>query len=94
MRFIGFTIVVMWAAIAGTMTAGKPVLLKPGPGLETVKAKCGTCHSLDYIVMNSPFLSAAGWTAEVTKMIKAFDAPVSEADAKVIADYLARNYGV
>jgi sulfite dehydrogenase (cytochrome) subunit B len=43
--------------------------------------------------MNSPFLSAAAWNAEVTKMIKAMGAPISDADAKVIADYLARNYG-
>jgi hypothetical protein len=43
--------------------------------------------------MNSPFLNAAGWNAEVTKMIKAFGAPISEVDAKVIADYLAKNYG-
>ena len=44
--------------------------------------------------MNSPFLNAAGWDAEVTKMIKAFGAPIDDADAKVIADYLKANYGV
>jgi DMSO/TMAO reductase YedYZ molybdopterin-dependent catalytic subunit len=27
----------------------------------------GACHSLDYIVMNSPFLDAAHWDAEVAK---------------------------
>jgi hypothetical protein len=43
--------------------------------------------------MNSPFLNAAQWTAEVTKMIKAFGAPISDDDAKAIADYLAKNYG-
>lgn len=97
MRFIGLTFIVMAAAIAGAMTAAaeeKPVVLKPGAGRETVEGNCSACHSLDYIVMNSPFLTAAGWTAEVTKMIKAFGAPISEADAKVIADYLARNYGI
>jgi len=49
--------------------------------------------SLDYIQINSPFLNAAGWNAEVTKMIKAFGAPIDEADAKAIVDYLAKNYG-
>ena len=34
-----------------------------------------------------------GWDAEVTKMIKAFGAPIDDADAKVIADYLKKNYG-
>jgi hypothetical protein len=43
--------------------------------------------------MNSPYLDAAGWTAEVTKMIKAFGAPIDDADAKAIAGYLAKNYG-
>ena len=66
---------------------------KPGPGLDKVEGNCGVCHSLDYVQMNSPFLNAAGWNAEVTKMIKAFGAPISDADAKTIADYLAKNYG-
>jgi len=43
--------------------------------------------------MNSPFPSAAVWDAEVTKMIKAFGAPVSDADTKTTADYLKKNYG-
>jgi sulfite dehydrogenase (cytochrome) subunit B len=71
----------------------QPINLKAAPGVEQVEGNCGACHSLDYIEMNSPFLNAAGWNAEVTKMIKAFGAPISEADAKAIADYLAKNYG-
>jgi hypothetical protein len=43
--------------------------------------------------MNSPFLNAAGWTAEVNKMIKVMGAPIDDTDAKAIADYLAKNYG-
>jgi hypothetical protein len=43
--------------------------------------------------MNSPFLNAAGWDAEVAKMINAFGAPIDAADAKIIADYLKSNYG-
>jgi hypothetical protein len=71
----------------------KPVELKKAPGVDKVEANCSGCHSLDYIQMNSPFPNAALWDAEVTKMIKAFGAPISEADAKVIADYLKKNYG-
>jgi mono/diheme cytochrome c family protein len=71
----------------------KPVELKKAPGLDKVEANCGACHSLDYIVMNSPFPKAPLWDAEVTKMIKAFGAPISEADAKEIAEYLKANYG-
>lgn len=67
--------------------------LKDGPGRAQVEASCGSCHSLDYIVLNSPFLDKAGWDASVTKMIRVFGAPISAEDAKVIADYLAANYG-
>ncbi len=69
------------------------IKLKPGSGLDKVEHNCATCHSLAYIPMNSPFLNAAGWNAEVTKMIKALGAPISDADAKAIVDYLAKNYG-
>jgi hypothetical protein len=71
----------------------KPVQLKKADGLEKVEANCQACHSLDYIPMNSPFLKPAGWDAEVGKMIKAFGAPIDDADAKVIAEYLKKNYG-
>lgn len=70
-----------------------PVPLKAAPGDNKVEANCAACHSLDYIQMNSPFPNAALWDAEVTKMIKAFGAPINEADAKDIADYLKKNYG-
>ena len=72
--------------------AETPVELKRSPGLDRVEANCAACHSLDYIPMNSPFLNAAGWDAEVTKMINAFGAPIDQADAKIIADYLKSNY--
>jgi mono/diheme cytochrome c family protein len=71
----------------------RPIELKKAPGVEKVEANCATCHSLDYIEMNSPFLSAAQWDAEVAKMIRAMGAPIEESDAKAIADYLKKNYG-
>ena len=83
------------AAIFATVAAAeeKPVSLKKAPGLEQVENSCNACHSLDYIQMNSPFPSATLWDAEITKMIKAFGAPITDADAKVIGDYLKKNYG-
>jgi cytochrome c5 len=66
--------------------------LKPGPGLDAVKNNCGLCHSTDYIV-RQPRLEAKKWEAEVKKMMTVFGAPVSEADAKEIVDYLSKNYG-
>ncbi len=70
-----------------------PVPLKAGAGADKVEGNCAACHSLDYIQMNSPFLNAAGWDAEVAKMINAFGAPISTVDAKIISDYLKANYG-
>jgi hypothetical protein len=71
----------------------KPVYLVMEPGLDKVETHCSACHSLDYIIMNSPFLNSAVWGAEVTKMISGFGAPISEADAKIIVEYLKQNYG-
>jgi hypothetical protein len=73
--------------------AERIVHLKPGKGLDKVEANCGSCHSLDYVPMNSPFLNAAAWDAEVTKMISVYGAPIEKADAKIISDYLKANYG-
>src|SRR5438105_10811939 len=88
------TIALAIAAPAFAATAQeKPVALKNAPGVEKVEANCSGCHSLDYIVMNSPFPNAAVWEAEVTKMIRAFGAPIGDADAKIIIDYLKANYG-
>ena len=83
------------AALIATAAAAeeKPIALKPAPGLDKVEANCASCHSLDYIQMNSPFPSAAVWDAEVTKMIKAFGAPIDDGDAVAIRDYLKQNYG-
>ena len=66
--------------------------LKPGPGLGPAQSNCVACHSADYIAMQPPKSGKAFWDAEVTKMIKTYGAPISEADAKVIADYLAQTY--
>lgn len=94
MRVFAFTLL---AGLAAGLTAAaaqeQTITLKPGPGLDKVQANCSACHSLDYIQMNSPFLNAAGWTAEVTKMIKAMGAPIGDDDAKAIIDYLTKNYG-
>jgi sulfite dehydrogenase (cytochrome) subunit B len=81
-------------AVPASQAAEKAVELKPGPGLEKVVAHCSACHSLDYLPMNSPFLDVAGWNTEVAKMINAFGAGIDQADAKMIAEYLATNYGL
>jgi len=89
-----FAIVVAAVLMAGAALADEQeIKLKPGAGLDKVEGNCQACHSLAYIPMNSPYLNAAGWDAEVTKMIKAMGAPIDDADAKAIKEYLAKNYG-
>jgi sulfite dehydrogenase (cytochrome) subunit B len=91
--FIIALLATMIAVPASAQSQLRQIRLKPGPGVDAVERNCATCHSLAYIPMNSPFLNAAGWNAEVTKMIKAMGAPIGDADAKAIAEYLAKNYG-
>ena len=78
---------------APALAQEEAVELKKAPGVDTVATNCAVCHSLDYIQMNSPFPNAALWDAEVAKMRNVFGAPISDADAPVIADYLKHNYG-
>jgi sulfite dehydrogenase (cytochrome) subunit B len=92
MRTLAFAIVAAALALPAFADEASVALTK-APGLDKVASNCGTCHSLDYIQMNSPFMNAATWDAEVTKMIKAYGAPISDADAAAIRDYLKANYG-
>jgi mono/diheme cytochrome c family protein len=78
--------------VSPVAAAETQIELKKAPGLDKVETNCAACHSLDYIQMNSPFPSAALWDAEVTKMIKAYGAPIEDADAAAIKDYLKQNY--
>lgn len=89
-----FAIAIVAALIVLPAAAEAPIQLKKGEGLDKVEGNCAACHTLAYIPMNSPFLNAGGWTAEVTKMIKAYGAPIDEADAKAIKEYLSKNYGI
>jgi mono/diheme cytochrome c family protein len=64
---------------------------RPGPNLEVIQNNCAACHSADYITTQprGPKFKREFWQAEVTKMIKVFGAPIGDADAGKIVDYLA-----
>jgi sulfite dehydrogenase (cytochrome) subunit B len=86
--------IALLAATVGQAEADEfSIKLKDGPAVDVVANNCAACHSLDYIVMNSPFPTRALWQAEVGKMIKAYGADISAEDAKAIGDYLANHYG-
>ncbi len=63
-----------------------------GPDRDKAVAFCGICHSIEYIPMQ-PKMSRAQWNATVTKMIKAFGAPIPQEDADKIVNYLFVAYG-
>lgn len=80
--------------LLATQALAQPSGLRPGPGQETVEANCAVCHSLDYIRMNSPFLTPDVWKAELTKMRVAFGSPIDDDVAGEILKYLNAEYGV
>jgi sulfite dehydrogenase (cytochrome) subunit B len=83
----------LFLAAAGARADEFSIKLKPGPGSEVAQTQCAACHSLDYILTNSPFPKRAVWEAEVNKMIKVFGATIEPAETKEIVDYLVKNYG-
>jgi mono/diheme cytochrome c family protein len=66
----------------------------PQPGHDLASSNCAACHSVDYITTQPRGLPdpRAFWAAEVTKMRKAYGAPIDEADAQQIITYLAATY--
>ena len=79
---------------AAPALAQEPVTLKPGPGLDAVTTSCSVCHTLNYIRMNSVFLTPDAWKAEVTKMRDALGAPIDDDTANTIVKYLSATYAV
>lgn len=84
---------VMVLGVASARADESSVQLTQADGVERVQAYCAICHSLDYIVMNSPFQDRAGWDKTVTKMVKVMGAPLTPEDTAAVVDYLAANYG-
>jgi mono/diheme cytochrome c family protein len=71
------------------------IRLRPSdlPGYKIAMQKCAVCHSTDYISYQPPAMSLAQWTAEMTKMQRGYGAPISDAEVKQLAAYLAVAYG-
>jgi mono/diheme cytochrome c family protein len=82
-------------AASSTVTIALPpdnVQFKPGPAADLATAKCATCHSAAYVYVQPP-LNRTQWTAEVTKMKKAYGAPIDDADIPALVDYLLTQNG-
>jgi mono/diheme cytochrome c family protein len=66
--------------------------IKMGTGFDAVQANCLTCHSFGYII-NQGRQSKAFWREKVDKMIIHFKAPMDEAAAVAVTNYLYDYYG-
>ncbi len=66
--------------------------LAPGPNLDAAENNCTGCHSVDYVTTQPHNVSSGFWQAEVTKMVKVYGAPIEDADAKKVVDYLNATY--
>jgi mono/diheme cytochrome c family protein len=62
-------------------------------GYALAVQKCSICHSADYISLQPPGMNLKQWSAEVGKMQHAFGAPITDEEAKLIAEYLSIAYG-
>lgn len=88
-----FSIVLLALPVLAPAADEADTVLADGPGRERVQAACSMCHSLDYILMNSPFLDRSGWERTVNKMVVVMGAPLSKEDVAEITMYLDRYYG-
>ena len=90
------------AALAGQTAAAKPPMtfksvtvqfpdsngqFPVGPHADVINNNCLSCHSVE-MVLNQPQMVPAKWQAEVDKMRGTYKAPINDADAKAIVDYL------
>ena len=64
-----------------------------GPHADAINGNCVACHSAS-MVLNQPSLTRAEWQGEVNKMRNTYKAPVSDADATAVVDYLASTKGL
>ena len=92
MKRIGLLAVLALLAAAAGADESQLALID-APGRDAVYVNCRTCHSVDYVIINAGIPDRAGWEASIAKMRKLMGAPISDADAAVILDYLAANYG-
>jgi cytochrome c5 len=96
---VGFTAAVLSGsgvpALAEKVSVDLPqeqVRFRAGPGQDVATARCTICHAAGYVYMQPP-LTREQWSGVVAKMRKVFGAPIDDAQAKVIVDYLVTQNG-
>ena len=94
---VGVAVAANSAPPQGTVTIVLPsdagMSFTPGPGVETARTYCLTCHSSAYVSIQ-PGLTTAQWTAEVKKMKNAYGAPIPDDQVATLVSYLTAEYGL
>ncbi len=93
---VGVAIAANPAPPQGTVTIVLPsdtASFKPGPGVETARRYCLTCHSSAY-VSTQPHLTTAQWAAEIKKMKNVYGAPIPDDQVSLLVTYLTAEYGL
>ena len=74
------------------LTSSERGMLPAGPGSDQVRAYCSMCHDLGVVVATRR--SASEWNRTTLAMLAKTGAPASAADARTIARYLERHFGL
>lgn len=74
------------------VAAGGVTQLREGAARDLTIGRCVICHSVEYIPSNAPAMNRAGWQKTIQKMRERFGAPITDAEAQQILDYLDANY--
>ncbi|MBS0379088.1 MAG: cytochrome c [Proteobacteria bacterium] len=86
------TIIAAAGAVAYANAAEPVVALKEAPGRAVTQGLCAVCHSLEYIPANAPAMDRGAWLKTVQKMRERYGAPIDDAQAREIVDYLSATY--
>ena len=79
------------AALAASVAPAGAQAFPDGPGKEILEKKCSTCHAPEQVTTFGR--SAEEWHEVVTNMID-LGAELNEEEAKVLVEYLAKNWPV
>jgi hypothetical protein len=72
--------------------AGEVTELREGAARDLTIGRCVICHSVEYIPSNAPAMNRVGWQKTIQKMRERYGAPITDAEAQQILDYLDANY--
>ncbi|MCX5812344.1 MAG: c-type cytochrome [Proteobacteria bacterium] len=83
---------IMFLAMSGVQLSGAvETKTDANDGRVLFEKKCSVCHNLEK--STSKKKTPAEWEKTVKRMIESRGAKINDEEAKVIVDYLAKNYG-